>query len=313
MGLHTGEPIRAEEGYVGMDVHRAARIGSVGHGGQILLSETTALLIQDELPKNMSLRDLDTHSLKGVKRPERIFQLDSAGLTTEFPVLKTEETLPFIIRRWRENRPQIWRCVRRCGIAGTLVMIIVSLLSILQFRAALPDVFFEAAAAIPLPIWVFTSILLGLVWGGLVGLGAGLIYGFVDALEPEKPRWYRRAFLGSTSGLIHSAFILFTASTSGSWTNTGPEVYVPTYLVYGLILGASYSFVIPRLSLGKMVRSQATAIFLAFIVAGVAGLASVTIAYRGELDFIYYQLDAMMFLLTALLYPIGFTIAFRSR
>jgi class 3 adenylate cyclase len=51
MGIHTGEPWSGEEGYVGMDVHRAARIAHVGHGGQVLLSETTTALVQDELPK----------------------------------------------------------------------------------------------------------------------------------------------------------------------------------------------------------------------------------------------------------------------
>jgi class 3 adenylate cyclase len=51
MGLHTGEPWLVEEGYVGMDVHRAARIAHVGHGGQVLLSETTTPLVQDELPE----------------------------------------------------------------------------------------------------------------------------------------------------------------------------------------------------------------------------------------------------------------------
>jgi len=58
MGLHTGEPWLVEEGYMGMDVHRAARIGHVGYGGQVLLSETTTALVQDELPEDVSLLDL---------------------------------------------------------------------------------------------------------------------------------------------------------------------------------------------------------------------------------------------------------------
>ena len=50
-GIHTGEPRSAEEGYVGMDVHRAARIAHVGHGGQVLLSETTTALVRDEVAR----------------------------------------------------------------------------------------------------------------------------------------------------------------------------------------------------------------------------------------------------------------------
>src|SRR5215216_5196218 len=58
MGLHTGEPLIASTGYVGMDVHRAARIGDAGHGGQILLSQTTRELVVQELPRGLTIRDL---------------------------------------------------------------------------------------------------------------------------------------------------------------------------------------------------------------------------------------------------------------
>ena len=75
MGLHTGEPLVAEEGYVGMDVHRAARIVHVGHGGQVLLSETTAPLVRGELPEGVSLLDLGRHRLKDIHDPEHIRQL----------------------------------------------------------------------------------------------------------------------------------------------------------------------------------------------------------------------------------------------
>jgi len=94
IGLHTGEPWVAEEGYVGIDVHRAARIANVGHGGQVLLSETTAALVMDELPEGVSLQDLGRHRLKDVRRTERIRQLVIEGLSDEFPPLKSLEALP---------------------------------------------------------------------------------------------------------------------------------------------------------------------------------------------------------------------------
>ncbi len=94
IGLHTGEPWVAEEGYVGIDVHRAARIANVGHGGQVLLSETTAALVMDELPEGVSLLDLGRHRLKDVRRTERIRQLVIEGLSDEFPPLKSLEALP---------------------------------------------------------------------------------------------------------------------------------------------------------------------------------------------------------------------------
>ena len=69
MGLHTGEPQLTEEGYVGMDVHRGARIAAVGHGGQVLVSEQTAQLLD-----GARLRDLGAHRLKDVGET-RIYQL----------------------------------------------------------------------------------------------------------------------------------------------------------------------------------------------------------------------------------------------
>ncbi|NIS79330.1 MAG: AAA family ATPase, partial [Anaerolineales bacterium] len=94
MGLHTGEPSTWEEGYVGMDVHRAARIAHVGHGGQVLLSETTAPLVRDELPEGVSLLNLGRHRLKDMRRPERIHQLVIEGLQAQFPPLSSLEALP---------------------------------------------------------------------------------------------------------------------------------------------------------------------------------------------------------------------------
>jgi predicted ATPase len=80
MGLHTGEPTGTDEGYVGIDVHRAARIAAAGHGGQVLVSQTTYDLAGED-----GLRDLGEHRLKDLSAPERLFQL-GAG---EFPPLKT--------------------------------------------------------------------------------------------------------------------------------------------------------------------------------------------------------------------------------
>jgi predicted ATPase/class 3 adenylate cyclase len=85
MGVHTGEAAKTATGLVGMEVHRAARVAAVGYGGQVLLSETAAALVRDALPPGASLKDLGVHRLKDLGRPERIFQLQAAGLQAEFP------------------------------------------------------------------------------------------------------------------------------------------------------------------------------------------------------------------------------------
>jgi YVTN family beta-propeller protein len=99
MGLHSGEPDVGDERYVGLGVHRAARIGAIGHGGQVLLSSATRELVEDDLPAGVSLRELGTVHLKDIDRPERVSQLVIEGLPSDFPHLKTHEPPPFYRRR----------------------------------------------------------------------------------------------------------------------------------------------------------------------------------------------------------------------
>jgi predicted ATPase/class 3 adenylate cyclase len=89
MGVHTGEAEKTVAGLVGLDVHRAARVAAVGYGGQVLVSEAAAALVGDALPPGVSLRDLGVHRLKDLGRPERVFQLQTAGLQAEFPPLRS--------------------------------------------------------------------------------------------------------------------------------------------------------------------------------------------------------------------------------
>jgi class 3 adenylate cyclase len=92
IGMHTGEPIRTAEGYTGLDVIRGARISDAGHGGQVLLSKSTAALVEDALIDGLSLRDLGAHRLKNLPRPERIFQLIIPDLPADFPPLRSLDT-----------------------------------------------------------------------------------------------------------------------------------------------------------------------------------------------------------------------------
>lgn len=85
VGIHTGEPLLVPPKYVGLDVHRAARIMASGHGGQVLLSQTTRDLLDDRF----AVRDLGEHPLKDLSAPQRLYQLQVDGLMHEFPPLKT--------------------------------------------------------------------------------------------------------------------------------------------------------------------------------------------------------------------------------
>jgi class 3 adenylate cyclase len=91
MAIHTGEPSHVGEGFVGLSVHRAARICSAGHGGQVLLSATTRDLVEDHLPRGVALLDLGEHRLKDLDRSETIVQLVIEGIPPVFTPLKTLE------------------------------------------------------------------------------------------------------------------------------------------------------------------------------------------------------------------------------
>ena len=89
MALHTGESELREHDYYGSTVNRCAHLRSIAHGGQVILSQTTAQLVQDTLPEGVSLRDMGAHRLKDLLRAEQVFQVILAGLPADFPALKS--------------------------------------------------------------------------------------------------------------------------------------------------------------------------------------------------------------------------------
>jgi YVTN family beta-propeller protein len=124
MGLHSGEPKASGERYVGIGVHRASRIGSAAHGGQILLSSATRELVEDDLPDGVSVRDLGLHRLKDIERPERISQLAAEGLQVDFPPLGGADPVA-------PPSPPVLR--RRSVLASALVGVVAAAIAIPVF------------------------------------------------------------------------------------------------------------------------------------------------------------------------------------
>ena len=94
MGLHTGEAQERSGDYYGPALNRAARLMSIAHGGQTLVSTTTADLVRDQLPPDASLRDLGQHRLRDLVRSEHIYQLTHPALATDFPPLNSIDAFP---------------------------------------------------------------------------------------------------------------------------------------------------------------------------------------------------------------------------
>jgi class 3 adenylate cyclase len=93
MGMHTGEGRTGGSGsgadYIGIDVNRAARIAAAGHGGQVLLSETTRSLVEADVPEGVTIRDLGEHRLKDLEHPQHLYDLVIDELLAEFPPIRT--------------------------------------------------------------------------------------------------------------------------------------------------------------------------------------------------------------------------------
>ncbi|MCI0798364.1 MAG: tetratricopeptide repeat protein [Chloroflexi bacterium] len=94
MALHTGESELREHDYYGTTVNRCARLRAIAHGGQVLVSQATAQLVQDMLPEGVFLRDMGSHRLKDLQRPEQVFQLIHPELPADFPDLKSLDAHP---------------------------------------------------------------------------------------------------------------------------------------------------------------------------------------------------------------------------
>jgi class 3 adenylate cyclase/tetratricopeptide (TPR) repeat protein len=128
-GVHTGEASRTATGLVGIDVHRAARVAAAGYGGQVLLSDASAVLVGGDLPPGAALRDLGVHRLKDLEGLMRIFQLRSAGLPGEFPPLRTvpggvaaaTRTLPRDLASFTGRQQELRELVDAAAGAGRVV------------------------------------------------------------------------------------------------------------------------------------------------------------------------------------------------
>jgi predicted ATPase/class 3 adenylate cyclase len=170
MALHTGELKLTATGFVGIDVHRAARLCAAAYGGQTIISQTTRDLVESELPEDVSLRDLGEHRLKDLQRL-RIYQLVIPGLPADFPPLQTLDAHPnnlplqltSFIGREREIREvkQMLLSTRLLTLTGpggsgkTRLALQVAAESIEQFR---DGVFFVALAPITEPGLVASTI-----------------------------------------------------------------------------------------------------------------------------------------------------------
>jgi YVTN family beta-propeller protein len=130
MGLHTGQAIASDGRYTGLAVHRAARIGAAGHGGQILVSQATQTLLEDEEEDlHIFLHDLGEQRLKDLDRPVRLYQAATDGLPADFPPIRTGAEAPPVA-----TPEPLWRRGTALVVAAIVVAVIVAALAALFLR-----------------------------------------------------------------------------------------------------------------------------------------------------------------------------------
>ena len=121
MGLDTGEPVVGTDRYVGLGVHRTARIMAAGHGGQILVSATTRNLAHDELPNGVALRDLGNQRLKDLDHPVHLYQVVASDLPARFPRLRTLDSA-LRARLWKRRLPIAAAAIGLVIVAAGIVL-----------------------------------------------------------------------------------------------------------------------------------------------------------------------------------------------
>jgi class 3 adenylate cyclase len=118
IGLHTGEPALGDEGYHGLDVVRAARLGSLGGGGHVVLSQTTRALVGSALPEGVSVHELGERRLKDLDEPERVYELEIDGVDRRpaepRPGDRAEDRFDDLGRRMSERiQDEVYRSLER--------------------------------------------------------------------------------------------------------------------------------------------------------------------------------------------------------
>jgi YVTN family beta-propeller protein len=133
MGLHTGQAVASDGRYTGLAVHRAARIGAAGHGGQILVSQATQTLLEDEEEDlHVFLRDLGEQRLKDLDRPVRLYQAAAEGLPASFPPIRHEAELAQAAEV--ALRPAWWRRPAVLAAAAAALVAVVAVAAFLATR-----------------------------------------------------------------------------------------------------------------------------------------------------------------------------------
>jgi hypothetical protein len=249
----------------------------------------------------------DAAPLSAVVALEDEFGLpEDVGPYPTFPVAAA-----LVQRRWQAQRATILRQTFRAGLGGALAWAVVSMCIPLFYFLVLPDEFREASGdLVSLPTWMFINFLSGLVVGGLLGSASGFAVGLADALWKGASRRRWRLLVGSLAGLVHAGYLIVFCLIGAWFPSASASVYIPVYIVYGLLQGLIATFVIPPLGTLASPRQQLVRSVLAGGASVLVTIPCVYLLYEIEAP---HNLYTRLILAFALPFGIGMALSSRSR
>jgi DNA-binding SARP family transcriptional activator len=214
-------------------------------------------------------------------------------------------------KRWASNRTQITRNAMRIAIAGGISMLLVATVPMINIVAN-PEGYSELLELIPLPTWIVTNMLVGFVWGASHAGASGLALGIVDSLSVDKVPPLRRFTASSVGGLFMALFVVFTAAVNGNWTSQPPQVYVPVYLIAGILMAGTLMLVIPPFGTGLSGPDRVRRTGIASLLIVAISFVSVFLAYGADLGAENALSDIFLFLIYAITLPLGVSLTQRT-
>jgi DNA-binding SARP family transcriptional activator len=225
---------------------------------------------------------------------------DEIGLPEDIgPYPKLPVFLGFVRRRWQFHRDSIRRQVIHGSRGAALYSALIGATSPFFISITSPDSFRTSVEVVPIAPWILLGAFTLLVIGGVQGAASSLAVGLADVIWDDWRRGRRRILLGIFAGLVFSGYLILFTSLSLYDLPTTPAVFIPVYLVYGLVLGAMFSFMIPQLGSHVSLRGQLPRFILVAAVIGFATIFQMYFSYR-ELDIPYLIFRALFPIMLAL-------------
>ena len=220
------------------------------------------------------------------------------------PYPKFSVGLSLAQRRWKSNKGSILRLALRTALGGAAAMALVANLQLIPAAIMTPEDFRQNLELTSLPMWIFSNVLLGLLWGGLLGGGVGFSTALADAMWKGKAQGRWRWIFGSFAGLIHSFFLILLSLFEGFKPVADASIFVPVYLLYGMLTGGALSLVVPKPGAVSSPRVQLMRSMKASGLIALIALPAVYLVYREGM-----ASAIVLHLLVALFFPLGLALA----